>query len=1626
MRRFTPLWLCLLLTLPLGVQAQGYLFGFTENAGNPGGLFTGSDSETSGWTSVLSGSTLTSNVYSDTVGIPFPFEFYGTPVTHFRAAPNGILTFDTSATNPPVLDEALPSVSLPDMTICTYWDSFATVASSDVIRWKVFGTAPNRQLWLKWHSMTISEASFVYMSAVLEEGTNAIYLVDMWSSGASTTATVGLQQNGTTALDAGPGLSLNNNGSGNADNDYWTFTPFSNGVDTRVFEVTTSANAQAGCGGTMETVSLKAINQGNTLVSGLVGTFSVDGNIPTFFENIPGTYGPGDTIEVTFTLGTADVSAPGPHTITGVVVAVGDVNTSNDSLSIGVNTIPALAIPLPVVDFTGFTGSNLPTVFPGWFEANNVGVPDSGNSSWLRDDFANNSSSPNGDAARVNLFTTNQSEWLISPKFVPTASTEFRFDLAVTDFGNGSPENFGSDDTLAILISDDCGVTYTALEIFDVNTPVSNTGQAQVYDLSSFAGQEVTVAFYASSGTVDDVEDFDVFVDNINIFQPTGIDVGVITLDVPASACFIDIDSAITVGVTNFETNTLDFAVNPAIVTVEIMGPVNQTLIDTLETGTLATGDTATLSFFGDFSSVGSYDIQAYAIVVGDQQQGNDSLSSATPVVSQPLFTAPYSEDFDAFTPGTSNSSPGVLPIDWTRNTTAGHAWIPDANGTGSSGTGPSEDHTSGSGIYMYSEASSGSTGESAILTSSCIDLGGLTTPALEFWYHMYGDDIGTLSVEIIDQSGAATAVWSLSGQQQTDDEDPWLSALVPLTAYVGDTIQLRFISTYGGGFEGDIAIDDVLIDEPSGQNLLLSAITAPSAPGCLTDMEAVSLQIINAGEPVDLSMDTLFLAANLTGPVPQVLLDTITTGTLASFDTLNVTLSGTLDLSATGEYALTAIASLQGDTLNENDTLDISLVRIGSVALPVGTVTFDGFTGSNLTSVFPGWYEGDGEAFPDTNLNSSWVRDDFANNTSSPNGDAAKINLFSTGKREWIVAPPIVADSVTALTYDLAFTDFADQLPGTLGSDDSLMVMVSTDCGANWTPERIYDANSQVSFLGQNEKVLLNQYAGQEIVVAFYATEGTVNDPEDVDVFLDNILISQLNSEDVTLAAFDFGIPPVCGDSSTQFELAIQNLGVTTQDSIPVSVMVNGPSGMITLSDTLFGALACDEIDSLTLGSFNTFAGGTYTFTAIVGLGGDEVAANDTLRDTVFFRSLLPPTFATPGAVCPGDSITLTATDTLYADTDFEWYDVTGTPLGNGVSFNTGPINDTVIFFLGRISTAPGGCPSFLSQIEIIPELVAVAGFGVDSTDDLFLALSDSSVNADSVEYFWGDGTISTTPFHTYADTGLYEVCQAAYSECDVDITCQFIRVNCVPAEGGFAVDSTGDLFVSLVSTAAKADSVKYFFGDGDSSNMANTTHMYADTGQYTVTQIAYHFCGNDTVTQTVSIGCAFAVAGFEVTLDSVGVTLTSTAQNADSIVYDMGDGTILDNAEAVESYTYSQSGTFTICMTVYNICGQSEACLDVNNIVGGIESLLNPASLRLYPNPTSGSFTIDVELLQVANLKIRVLDMRGRTVYRANKGAQRGSLSEQVDLQGLSKGLYLVQVQANDQVITRKLQLD
>ncbi|XP_046355169.2 collagen alpha-1(XXVII) chain-like [Haliotis rufescens] len=146
-------------------------------------------------------------------------------------------------------------------------------------------------------------------------------------------------------------------------------------------------------------------------------------------------------------------------------------------------------------------------------------------------------------------------------------------------------------------------------------------------------------------------------------------------------------------------------------------------------------------------------------------------------------------------------------PCSWKDETTDTLDWTMNKGGTPSVGTGPSNDHTleNANGHYIYLETSAGIPNSAAAYRSS--PLGTNHHFCLTFWYHMYGQTVGSLQVKIMTAHTTGSPIWKKDGSQG----DQWKLAKVDLLPQSVD-YYIVINGIRGNGYFGDIAIDDIIV----------------------------------------------------------------------------------------------------------------------------------------------------------------------------------------------------------------------------------------------------------------------------------------------------------------------------------------------------------------------------------------------------------------------------------------------------------------------------------------------------------------------------------------------------------------------------------------------------------------------------------------------------------------------------------------------------------------------------------------------------------------------------------------------------------------------------------------------
>jgi len=133
---------------------------------------------------------------------------------------------------------------------------------------------------------------------------------------------------------------------------------------------------------------------------------------------------------------------------------------------------------------------------------------------WVEDGFANAGTT---GAAKINLYTTDRTGWLISPTFnLSSGAYTLTFDYAMTAWGATNAATLGSDDRVEVLMSNNNGATWSPIQTWNASSNIPNTSTVFSYNITGGTNQ-MKFAIYATDGSVDDSADNDFFIDNFAI-----------------------------------------------------------------------------------------------------------------------------------------------------------------------------------------------------------------------------------------------------------------------------------------------------------------------------------------------------------------------------------------------------------------------------------------------------------------------------------------------------------------------------------------------------------------------------------------------------------------------------------------------------------------------------------------------------------------------------------------------------------------------------------------------------------------------------------------------------------------------------------------------------------------------------------------------------------------------------------------------------------------------------------------------------------------------------------------------------------------------------------------------------
>lgn len=321
-----------------------------------------------------------------------------------------------------------------------------------------------------------------------------------------------------------------------------------------------------------------------------------------------------------------------------------------------------------------------------------------------------------------------------------------------------------------------------------------------------------------------------------------------------------------------------------------------------------------------------------YDVYLRDSCGPGDSSSWLGPIQMCTAWPAPYFEDYDAnpsntpvipgknalyYANGWASISNSYQPEKW--------QWVPSHDKAQIG-----QDHTSGTGNFVYGNSDFGFNGDTTWLYSPFIDLTSLSNAGLRLWFHKNGSF--SLADIILEADTNGSGNWitlddtSMVGisHQGPAPSDPWKELILPLNGFQ-NVVRFRLYQKFAFCC-GVAAIDDFEVFEIYNDDLKAAQLIEPVDGKCSGQSSNVTVEVQNLGTSTITSFD---IAYQVNGASPVI--ETVNQ-TILPFQNYTYTFNQQLTLQGGTENIVSWII-LNGDMNVSNDTLaDTAKIEVARV----------------------------------------------------------------------------------------------------------------------------------------------------------------------------------------------------------------------------------------------------------------------------------------------------------------------------------------------------------------------------------------------------------------------------------------------------------------------------------------------------------------------------------------------------------------------------------------------------------------------------------------------------------------------------------------------------------------------
>jgi hypothetical protein len=497
------------------------------------------------------------------------------------------------------------------------------------------------------------------------------------------------------------------------------------------------------------------------------------------------------------------------------------------------------------------------------------------------------------------------------------------------------------------------------------------------------------------------------------------------------------------------------------------------------------------------------------------------------------------------------------------------------------------------------------------------------------------------------------------------------------------------------------------------------------------------------------------------------------------------------------------------------------------------------------------------------------------------------------------------------------------------------------------------------------------------------------------------------------------------CGSASTPVEVEIRNLAYFPITSLPITVEISGALTQ-TLNFTYTGNLMMDQSTVVTVGNVDLSDGGIIDIHAFVSLPNDQDSTNDNVNlDSVRIVPAEPK--INNLSFCAGDdSVTLYGTY-LPQLVAYGWYDAaTGGTLLSNADTITVAASALPNIWLGYDSVA-----NTAGNRNYCTSEATSTGWGYIQSVNFAGINQVSPTTCQTYTDYTDSATAIVTPGNSYPITIDVQGCSGGNWTHSTKV---FIDLNgngdfTDPGEEVFVESPhqygivTGTITIPASATPGLTTTMRVITVETGAAANVNPcgTFTWGETEDYTIEILGAVACSPNRTQANVTADSVPTASYTYTILPNLEVEFISTSTPAGvNASWDFG-GLGTATGDTVR-FTFPQTDTFSVCLTVSNFCATDNSCEDINVFGIGVDNY-ELANLRIFPNPSEGRFKLSFTQDYVGEVTIDLLDLTGKVVSREVNKNFSGNYSKEFDYNNLASGSYLLRINTAQGTTTRRV---